>query len=80
MLFHITEQAGYDTQLYGAHIEHAISVLLLHLDDDHLGVQESVQSALVALYRLDPRRLKTAAESEMKKHTNSARIQFLLNL
>ena len=79
MLKDLTLSSGYDTQLYGAHTEHAIKVLLLHLDDDESSVQNAVQTALESVQIIDPERVRKHAEIELKNHTNSKRITSLLN-
>ena len=79
MLHHVTD-SKYDTQLYGAHSEHAVSVLILHLDDDHDPVQDAIQETLTKLHRLDSKRLKNHASKQKDKHSNPARINYILNL
>ena len=66
--------------MYGAHSEHAISVLLLHLDDEDESVQEAVEKALIKMNSLDPDRLKKSCQDDLKKLTNSKRIEKLLEL
>ena len=80
MLESVTSSTGYDTTTYGAHTDHAISVLLLHLDDDDDAVQQAVTDALCQLHRLDSEKVHKLATNQLKKVTNSKRIDFLLKL
>lgn len=76
----LSKQTGYDTILYGAHTEHYISVLLLHLDDEDESVQDAVQNALIKMNLLDPERLTKSCQNDLKKLTNTKRIEKILEL
>ena len=70
---------SYDVQCYGAHVEYAMNVLFLHLDDDKTDIHSAVSKSLMALAKLAPQKVLKYAQQEGPNMKNKSRVQNIIS-